>query len=367
MKHTLSTLTFLTLLCSYTSESNGMLRGGLQLARQAPRTAARIPAAKLSNPVLARTFGNQATQAKMHPWAKRLAIGGTIVGVGTIATHTAVNCEDEQEETPLIRAIKAKDKELVVRLLTAHGADINQQNNDGYTPLMKAIFLNQKEIAELLLDHGADINQQNKRGQTALIEAVLWGNKEIIELLLSRGADIDHTNKDGQTALIKAARWGNKEIIELLLSRGVGIDHTNKDGDTALIKAASTYWGNKRMIELLLGHGADINQANKDGKTALIGAVDHKSRQINNILRRFTRRSFFRCRSVTEGPDSITDASILEKVRRESEEIIKHLLDRGANIYHADKNGKTALDYACNGYIRQLLTNHKKEQPKADQ
>jgi hypothetical protein len=72
------------------------------------------------------------------------------------------------------------------------------------------------DIVELLLDRGADINLQNEKGFTALMHALINGDTEIVKLLIDRGADIDLQNMYGETALDIAITKGNQKIIDIL-------------------------------------------------------------------------------------------------------------------------------------------------------
>lgn len=126
------------------------------------------------------------------------------------------------------------------KLLLNYGADPNEQNTKGITPLMYTAkyydtFIsneNSKKISKLLLDYGADPNIQDQYGITAIIFASEYGKNrwfEIIKLLLDRGANINHQEficKD--TALIRAMKnhmlFSSLGAVELLLSYGA--DHT---------------------------------------------------------------------------------------------------------------------------------------------
>ena len=54
---------------------------------------------------------------------------------------------------PLHEAAFEGNKE-IVKLLIAHGADVNVQDNHGETPLQEAAFI-RRDIVELLKKHGA--------------------------------------------------------------------------------------------------------------------------------------------------------------------------------------------------------------------
>ena len=88
------------------------------------------------------------------------------------------------------------------------GCDINYQNGDGRTALMRASFLGQERCVEVLLDAGADINAQDEAGRTALMEACVAFKKGVIRILLERGADVNLFDNNGCTARMRAAYGG---------------------------------------------------------------------------------------------------------------------------------------------------------------
>lgn len=71
----------------------------------------------------------------------------------------------------------------IVKLLLAHGADINAQNKTGFTPIHHAAENNQKEVVLLLKREGADVSIPNKRGIKPMETALMKRNNAIAELL----------------------------------------------------------------------------------------------------------------------------------------------------------------------------------------
>lgn len=55
-----------------------------------------------------------------------------------------------------------------VKLLSKHGANINEHDYEGMTPLMTAIFMDYREMAEWLLSNGASIEGRTELGWTTL-------------------------------------------------------------------------------------------------------------------------------------------------------------------------------------------------------
>ena len=47
----------------------------------------------------------------------------------------------------------------LIKLLVESGANINLEDNDGYTALMRSVYYKHTEIVSLLLSHGADIDK----------------------------------------------------------------------------------------------------------------------------------------------------------------------------------------------------------------
>ena len=76
----------------------------------------------------------------------------------------------------------------VLRVLLEHGADINVQDDDGWTPLHRASYDGALEVVRVLLEHGADVEVKGEDGMTALQEAADYGRDKVVELLREHGA-----------------------------------------------------------------------------------------------------------------------------------------------------------------------------------
>jgi len=68
-------------------------------------------------------------------------------------------------------------------------------------PLIRAVQLDQPEIAAALLDNGADVNARDDVGTPALMLAARRGQVTLVKLLLDRGADVRATDQYGNTVL----------------------------------------------------------------------------------------------------------------------------------------------------------------------
>ena len=100
-------------------------------------------------------------------------------------THTKESVDFVVDDaSPLLYACLARPSADIVRLLVAHGADVNSK----YCPLHGAVFHSAHVVARILLDAGADINALDWEGHSPLYRATTGGSSSMIEVLLTYGA-----------------------------------------------------------------------------------------------------------------------------------------------------------------------------------
>jgi ankyrin repeat protein len=116
--------------------------------------------------------------------------------------------------TPLVRAAKGGDIQ-VMKLLLAHGANVDLPTDNGITPLMAAagngsISIDTRgrykteaqalEAANLLIASGATVNARDRGGQTALHGAASWGWNGVVKSLAANHIDLLAKDAQGRTA-----------------------------------------------------------------------------------------------------------------------------------------------------------------------
>ncbi len=147
---------------------------------------------------------------------------------------TEVRYNDE-----LLRAAQDDNKELLSLLITA-GADVNEADKYGMTPLRAAACNGHTECVRLLLAApGIDVNKADKEGKPPLYTAAFWGYTECVQhLLAAPGIDVNKADNYGRTPLRAAARNGYAECVRLLLAApGIDVNKADKDGWKPLDKA----------------------------------------------------------------------------------------------------------------------------------
>ncbi len=157
------------------------------------------------------------------------------------------------------------------------GADVNAEDDSGYTALMEASFNGHLDVVELLIKNGADVNETNNHGATALMWASAYNHIEIVKCLVKNNADVNIKNKEDCTALIWASRYDNAEIVEYLIKNDANIDVKNKEGLTALM-LASTH-GSVKAIKILIENRANVLIRDDEGYNAITMARDEKTKK----------------------------------------------------------------------------------------
>jgi uncharacterized protein len=190
--------------------------------------------------------------------------------------------------TGLHRAAHDADA-VAIRSLIAGGADTEETDPDGRTPLIVAAFASQDGAFAALAEGGADVNAQDPVGYDAVTIAAVADDPDLMSLALSLGnrpGNI-HTNWNG-TALIAAAHLGHAEVVRRLIAAGSPLDHVNNLGWTALIEAVVLGDGgpdHQATVRALVDAGADAGIADRDGRTPLQLAEDRGYDAIAVIIR----------------------------------------------------------------------------------
>ena len=157
---------------------------------------------------------------------------------------------------PLHEAVTNGDYKRVVQLVSS-GADVNEKDDAGSTPLFWSAGIGHIDITSYLISKGADVNAEFIYGGTPLNAAVVGGGEEhrqIIAILLKNGADINLVTGRG-TPLHGAVSGENIDMINFLIKNGADINARGGDGLSTPLDRA-TISKSYKIITLLKSHGA---------------------------------------------------------------------------------------------------------------
>jgi ankyrin repeat protein len=271
-----------------------------------------------------------------------------------------------------------------VDALIGAGADVNVPTPEGVTPLMVALDNDHNDAARLLLDRGADPHVPDWWGRTALYIAIdrkesigvgrggaggrggggrggggggaaaasrgpgpAVSGMDIVNRLLaadvdpnpelnmhrpSRGGNSGRFAEEqlntGCTPLFRATQAGDMEVIRALLARGAN-PNINAMGFTPFLLAAGVDPGgrgggapNTALLDLMIQHGADVNAQVTGTRTYSMRISYHPP------------------------PDKEGASALHEAVQAGRTDLVRYLLEKGANPGLVDGNGKKPIDLA---------------------
>jgi len=155
----------------------------------------------------------------------------------------------------------------------------------------------------------SELERKGSNDNTALIVATYQGNTNIVKSLVDAGANV-HVRDNNQRDLINIAiRVKNPELVKLFIAAGVDVKaFTKRYRGSTLIFAS--HQGQVETVKALIKAGAPLDRINILGWTAILEAV------------------------------------VLGDGGRAHQEIVKVLLQAGADKTIADNDGKTPLEIA---------------------
>ena len=258
-----------------------------------------------------------------------------------IAAGAKPNGTDAAGITPLLRAARARNVE-IVRALLAAGADPNfSRGQIGSTALHVAAGTLRADIAGLLIEAGADPNARDRDGRTPLARAPHTSkpgqSEAIVRLLVEAGAELEGT-RDGMEAVVFFARQGNLGAVEFLVEKG------SRSVSYGLVSAAACedHRAALRVARFLIGRGADVHMR-QYGRTALHAA----SRAGNVPLVEALLAKGAKPDAKATSSSAMTALHVAAAEGRA--EVARVLIGAGADKEAEDERGRMPVDWARRG------------------
>lgn len=260
------------------------------------------------------------------------------------------------------------------------GADIDQPNPDGVTPLINALDNRNFDIAMYLIDKGARVHVWDMSGRTPLYVAVDMNSftprgfgfggpavppqpqqytaMDVVKRLLAMGVDVNHQltrmrpngpgrgrfadymMRGGTGPLMIATMSYDTEAMAILLEHGAEVDLYNVFRITPLMAAAGMSGS---------GRGAGVPQVQGDPQDKVIEAIDLLLAAGADINRQVTDSHTRTAKLVAyvQGRDQEGRTALFSAAELGWDRVVQHLLDKGADPGIKDANGLTALDAAA--------------------
>ena len=216
-----------------------------------------------------------------------VAIAAALIGAGANTNHPAVLSEAIRATAPmwkLLRQSKMNTTALPLKQLAAYERIDYNENEAELTGRWKPVQ-DLPGLVQRAIEAGAAVDQQDEQGDTPLASTLKSNNVDAAQALLKGGANPNFVEKDGQSILMKAVAWYQNHhdptmVIELLEGgaapnfRSEG-EYLKPDeggppggccpgaGQTALTLAAEA--GDVELVRVLLAHGAQPSLTRSDG------------------------------------------------------------------------------------------------------
>lgn len=175
-----------------------------------------------------------------------------------------VNFRDPRTGQRALNLAIQQQHEPIVRLLLDRGADVNEPDADSggalLAPVHNALIMGNKALFRRLLKAGANPEQQDGEGFTPLLWASARGYLEVAaQLVETHGADVNHQDVLGWTPLHIACFKGYADMVDyLLVERGARTDVEDANGFTPFMFARIAE--HRDIIERLDAHAATMER-----------------------------------------------------------------------------------------------------------
>ena len=275
----------------------------------------------------------------------------------------------------------------IFKLLMNSGADINQPIINQSTLLQyficKDLDEQNGEILDLLLEYKADTNQVNNVGYSSIYHAIDQNDKGILQKLIAHKADVNFIKKpENKTPLQYAAERALVVPCSLLLEHGAEVNVMDDSGITPL--SISTLKGYTEVVKLLLAYDGNPNELYYNDCPLFYFACQENYFDIANFYLLSGTDFEAICKSNQETPfyvacekgnldivelllsfepvgintpNNVENTPLMIASINGHTEVVKRLLQLpNIDLYHVDKDDKSALELASNEDIAAMLT-----------
>lgn len=278
--------------------------------------------------------------------------------------------------------------------LIEKGVDINQKNDEGYTPAMCAAIKNQLTVDLIKASSIESLNQVYPNGETVLTAYLSqsgYKEKDVLFALFEKGVDVNQKNQKGMSPLDYMSSYLFEEVAESMIKQGLDVENaTYKNKPLSFYLMISNpdlflkienldlkqkddkgnsllhYWAtdlnvgyktSQRSPAILnkLLQKIDINLKNNQGETPLISALKK-----GHYTETYMCHDDVHCDTKTREPqariliekgadvllfDNEGNTPLHHAARAGLLEMLPLLIKKGASVFALNKEGKRAKDY----------------------
>jgi len=240
-----------------------------------------------------------------------------------------INEKDNKGNCPLIKAIHRNNFDIVFSLVNygiKNNFDMNVKDSNGNTPLTLSYKYRFFPIFKYLTRY-LNINQKDSIGRTILHYVVKKEDIELTRKLIRIGADIYLNDEKGHSPIDIAIASGNAQLLKCLFDKcNISLNYNNYNGDCGNDNNSINNDSNNRN-----------NRSDDNDDDSINGNNDNNNVKSNGN----NKEGFHRKKTIL--------ISILKSKKYTLEEktfFMKDLLEKGINVNAVNKKGYSALSYA---------------------
>jgi ankyrin repeat protein len=183
------------------------------------------------------------------------------------------------------------------------------------------------------------------RSLPSLLTAIKANNISEVSRLIENGSSLSVVDNDSDNVLMYAALYASEDCMKLLLEKGANPNAKNKLGETALIWSVQDI----KRVRLLIQYGADVNVVTGQGNTPLLaGCVGSMQSEIIRLL-------------LDKGANPLAknsrgETSLMRVALYGDTATAALLIDRGVDVNLKNSNQETALFMCARTANNQMIS-----------
>lgn len=208
--------------------------------------------------------------------------------------------------------------------------------------LMAAVANGHVAVVEYLVNNGANVDARDKGGKSALIQAVDKNQEEAVRLLVECGAEVNRMDKSDRSTPLMHAVWNVSDaaIAQYLVDNGAKLDVRDNKGVTALIYAVLR--NQEAVVRLLVESGAKVDRTAEEKRRTPLMIAARGSDGLDIVRFLVDNGANVKARDY-KGKTVLMHALVSNRV-----EVVRLLIERGAKVNRPDRNdGRTPLMHAA--------------------